>query len=65
LSKNIDTHSLEILEEHLDKEYIMYKKFSQYATLCTDTQFKNLCAHNGNTHKENFQALLNYLNELN
>ncbi|PAB59298.1 hypothetical protein [Anaeromicrobium sediminis] len=65
MTKNIDTHSLEILEEHMDKEYIIYKKFTQYANLCTDTQFKNLCAQNANTHKENFKALLNYLNGLN
>ncbi|WP_231701796.1 hypothetical protein [Crassaminicella thermophila] len=60
--KQLDAPNLKVLEDQLSYEYIMNKKFSQYAQYCTDPQLKNLCQQGAQKHSQNYHALLNYLN---
>lgn len=58
----LDAPNLKILEDQLNYEAMMNKKFSQYAEYCTDPNLKNLCRQGAQNHKQNYNDLLNYLN---
>lgn len=60
--KNIDANNLKVLEDQLNYESLMTKKFSSYANYCTDTELKNLCQQSSQKHKQHYNELLNYLN---
>lgn len=61
-SKKLDASNLKVLEDQLNHESLMAKKFSNYANYCTDTELKNLCQKASQKHKEHYNELLNYLN---
>lgn len=58
----IDSNNLKVLEDQLNYESLMTKKFSNYANSCTDTELKNLCQQSSQKHKQHYSELLNYLN---
>lgn len=58
----LDVPNLKVLEDQLNYESMMSKKLSQYAEYCTDPELKNVCQQGSQRHKQNFSALLNYLN---
>ncbi|MDI9477058.1 MAG: hypothetical protein ACOX0L_00965 [Natronincolaceae bacterium] len=58
----IDSNNLKVLEDQLNYESLMTKKFSHYANSCTDTELKNLCQQSSQKHKQHYNELLNYLN---
>lgn len=59
---SLDSNDLKILEDQLNYEALMTKKFSTYAGYCTDTELKNLCQQASQKHKQHYNELLNYLN---
>lgn len=59
--KQLHAKNLDILKDQLEHEALLNKKFSQYATQCTDNQLKNLCNEACNIHKQNFNNLKTYL----
>lgn len=61
-SKKLDASNLKVLEDQLNYESLMTKKFSNYANYCTDTELKNLCEQSSQKHKQHYNELLNYLN---
>jgi len=61
-SKKLDSNNLKVLEDQLDYESLMTKKFSNYAHYCTDTELKNLCEQASQKHNQHYSELLNYLN---
>ena len=61
-SKKLDSNNLKVLEDQLTHESLLAKKFSNYATNCTDTELKNLCQQASQQHKQHYNELLNYLN---
>ncbi|QZY57536.1 hypothetical protein K7H06_14335 [Crassaminicella profunda] len=58
----LDASNLKVLEDQLNYECMLNKKFSQYAEYCTDTQLKNVCQQGAQKHNQNYTDLLNYLN---
>ncbi|AKL93875.1 hypothetical protein CACET_c03590 [Clostridium aceticum] len=58
----LDANNLKILEDQLNYEAMMNKKFATYAGYCTDTELKNLCQQAAQKHKQHYNELLNYLN---
>ncbi|MCT4605220.1 MAG: hypothetical protein N4A64_03800 [Marinisporobacter sp.] len=58
----LDASNLKVLEDQLNYECMLNKKFSQYAEYCTDTQLKNVCQQGAQKHHQNYTDLLNYLN---
>lgn len=61
-SKKLDSNNLKVLEDQLNYESLLAKKFSNYATGCNDTELKNLCEQASQQHKQHYNELLNYLN---
>lgn len=60
--KKLDSNNLKVLEDQLNYESLMNKKFNNYADYCTDTELKNLCQQAAQKHKQHYNNLLNYLN---
>jgi hypothetical protein len=58
----LDAPNLKILEDQLNYESMMNKKMDQYAEYCRDPQFKRICRQGAQRHKQNYNALLTYLN---
>ncbi len=58
----LDAPNLKVLEDQLGYEVMMNKKLSQYAEYCTDPNLKNLCRQGAQSHKQNYNELLSYLN---
>lgn len=60
--KKLESNNLKVLEDQLNYESLMNKKFNNYADYCTDTELKNLCQLSAKKHKQHYNNLLNYLN---
>ncbi len=60
--QSIDSNNLKVLEDQLNYESLMVKKFNHSANCCTDTELKGLCQQASQKHKQHFDELLNYLN---
>jgi len=61
-SGQMDSNNLKVLEDQLNYESLMSKKFSHCANCCTDMELKNLCRQSSQKHKQHYNELLNYLN---
>ncbi|MDR5658581.1 hypothetical protein RH915_03665 [Serpentinicella sp. ANB-PHB4] len=61
-AQKIDANNLKVVEDQLNYEALMNKKFSNYADYCTDAELKNLCQQSAQKHKQHYDNLLNYLN---
>ncbi len=57
----IEQRNLKTIEDQLNYECLMNKKFNQYAQYCTDPQLVSLCNESAAVHKRNFDDLKNYL----
>ncbi|KAB3534403.1 hypothetical protein F8154_08845 [Alkaliphilus pronyensis] len=64
-NKQLDSPNLKILEDQLNYESMMTKKYTNYAEYCTDTELKSLCQQAAQKHKQHYNQLLNYLNGYN
>ncbi|MDF2546665.1 hypothetical protein [Anaerosolibacter sp.] len=58
----LDAPNLKVLEDQLNYESMMNKKMDQYAAYCRDPQLKSICRQGAQRHKQNYNALLTYLN---
>lgn len=61
MNKQIESNNLKVLQDQMNYESLMNKKYNQYATNCTDAQLKNLCNEASKVHKDNFNTLKSYL----
>lgn len=61
-SPQLDAGNLKILQDQLYYEAHMNKKSSEYAQYCSDQELKTLCNTLARVHKQNYEALLAYLN---
>lgn len=57
----IESNNLKVLEDQLNHEALMNKKFHEVAGVCQDSNLKNLCNQAANVHKQNFTSLKSYL----
>ncbi len=60
-NKQIEANNLKVVEDQLNYESLMNKKFNEYSSMCSDTQLKNLCNQASQLHKQNFNSLKTYL----
>lgn len=58
---NIDSKVLSIMEEQLNQEAILYKKYLNSANSLYDSELKNICQKASDNHKKNYLRLLSYL----
>lgn len=61
-SRKLDSNNLKVLEDQLNYESLIAKKFSNYASACSDTELKKLCLEAAERHKQHYDELFNYLN---
>ncbi|KXZ39955.1 hypothetical protein SAMN05661008_00822 [Alkalithermobacter thermoalcaliphilus JW-YL-7 = DSM 7308] len=60
-NKQIESNNLKVIQDQLNYECMMNKKFRQYADYCTDPSLKSLCNEAADVHKRNFNSLKSYL----
>jgi hypothetical protein len=61
-NKQLASKNLSILEDQLNQEALLVKKFQNYASQCQDTQLQNMCNQMASKHKNHYETLLSYLN---
>jgi hypothetical protein len=60
-SKQLESNNLKVIEDQLNHEALMNKKYSEYSGMCNDAQLKDLCTQASQVHKQNFNSLKSYL----
>lgn len=58
---NITAEELHALEDQLNSEQLLIKKFKSYATMTTDPQIKSTCENIAAQHKTHYDTLMGYL----
>lgn len=53
---------LHIIEDQLNAESLLVKKFETTAQQCTDANLKNLCTASAQCHRDHYNKLFNILN---
>ncbi|WP_120170705.1 hypothetical protein [Thermohalobacter berrensis] len=61
--KDLDYKTLLIIQEQLNHEILLYKKYLNYSHMCYDAELKNICYNSSQKHKKNFEKILSYLRE--
>ena len=59
---NLTATELKALEDQLNSEQLMIKKFHSYAGIAQDQMIKDTCTQIANQHRKHFDALMGYLN---
>lgn len=58
---NLTAKELSAIEDQLNQEQILIKKFKAYAQVATDPQIKYSCEQMANQHKQHFDTLMGHL----
>lgn len=58
---NITTKELTAIEDQLNSEQTLVKKYKMYAQQCTDPQLKTKCEQAAARHQQHFSCLLKQL----
>ncbi|MDA8212973.1 MAG: spore coat protein [Clostridia bacterium] len=61
----LTTRELSCIQDHLNQEALVVKKFRSTAQQTTDPQLRNLYEHAANTHEKHFKMLMQHLNQTN
>lgn len=59
---NITSKELSALEDQLNYEQVLVKKYKTYSSQCTDPQLKTKCEQVASRHQEHFNRLMTHLN---
>ncbi len=57
----MDTQMMSLMEEQLNQEALMYKKYLNFAEKIYDSELKNIFFEAGEKHKQNYLDILSYL----
>lgn len=60
-NKQLEANNLKVIEDQLNHEALMNKKYNEYSGMCNDSQLKDLCNQASQIHKQNFNSLKSYL----
>ncbi len=58
---NLTSKELSALEDQLNYEQMLIKKFKAYSQAATDPQIKNSCEQIASQHKQHFDNLMGHL----
>ena len=58
---NLTAKELAALEDQLNYEQVLIKKFKDYSQAASDPQIKNSCEQIANQHKQHFDTLMGHL----
>lgn len=59
---NLTSEELKALEDQLNCEQLLIKKYKSYAQTASDPQIKNICEQTAAQHKTHFDTLMGHLN---
>ena len=59
--QNITSKELTAIEDQLNSEQLLIKKYKYYATMCQDAQLKTTCENLAAQHKTHFDTIMSYL----
>ncbi len=59
--QNITAKELSAIEDQLNQEQLLIKKYKNYATMCQDAQLKTTCENLAAQHKTHFDTIMSYL----
>jgi len=59
--KDLDYKMLSLIEEQLNQELLLYKKYLAFGSMFIDSELKGVCHQASKKHKENYQSILSYL----
>lgn len=59
---NLTSKELSAIEDQLNCEQMLIKKFKAYAACATDPQIKASCENMAQRHKQHFDTLMGHLN---
>ena len=59
---NLTSKELTAIEDQLNMEQLLVKKYKTYAGMVGDQQLKTKCEQIANKHQAHYQRLLTYLN---
>ncbi|MBQ2695723.1 MAG: spore coat protein [Clostridia bacterium] len=58
---NLTTKELMALEDQLENEQVLVKKYREFANKCQDGQLKAKCNQIADKHQQHFNTLMGYL----
>ncbi|MCL2023375.1 MAG: spore coat protein [Oscillospiraceae bacterium] len=58
---NLTAEELHALEDTMNCEQNLIKKFHNYASIAQDTQIQKACQQSAKQHRKHFDALMSYL----
>jgi len=58
---NLTAEELKALEDQLNMEQLLIKKYRSYASMTADPQIKQTCENIANMHKQHFDKLMGHL----
>jgi hypothetical protein len=58
---NITSKELTALEDQLNSEQMLVKKYNSFANMCTDAVLKTKCQQIAAKHQEHYNKLMKYL----
>ena len=59
----VNQRELEIIKDRLLEEEVLIKKYTSYASMCSDPQIKTKCEQMAAKHKNHFNSLMQILNK--
>lgn len=59
--QNLSSKELSAIEDQLNYEQCLIKKYISYSTMCTDPTLKNKCNQIAGRHQQHYDKLLSYL----
>ncbi len=59
---NLTSKELSAIEDQLNCEQMLIKKFKAYAQIATDPQVKTTCEQIASQHRQHFDTLMGHLN---
>lgn len=59
--QNITSKELSAIEDQLNYEQLLIKKYKNYANMCQDPQLKTTCGQLAAQHKTHYDTIMTYL----
>ena len=59
--QNITVKELSAIEDQLNYEQLLIKKYKNYASMCQDAQLRTTCENLAAQHKTHFDTIMSYL----
>ena len=59
--QNLSAKEFTAIEDQLNYEQLLIKKYKNYAAICQDAQIKTICEQVATQHKAHYDTIMQYL----